>query len=513
MIGSVTKAFTATAVGELVAEGKVDWNTTPVSRYLPEFETSDPVLTSELTLEDLLSHRTGFPTVDAAWFYNSESRKELVKRMKYVKMDTKLRPYSKYNNVMTSIAGIAAANAVDMEYEDLVRQKVIKPLGLKNTGFSIKEMSKNRNYAVPYDAASFSDAKNGKFKQLPLDSMATAAAAPAGGMYSNVLDLVRWGQTIMHYGEQDGKQVLNKDSITETLSAQSIFFKGRRTPDFPPSLTYGMGWTLDSYKGNIVYYHSGKVDGYISNLAFFPDSELVVAHLTNAYSNDLPGAAYLYIADELLGLPKTVDWIQTAIGGTQQWYDEADMALKGFLPERIKNKPASHDLREFVGDYTDPVYGDLTIRLEKNDKGKEELRIKLRVFEGKLEHYHFDSFSTTLAYSVVHITQLVTFVTGKDGKVTGVQVTLETSGVDDVISNLALVLDLDLVVARHSNAQTAVLSEDSFFYIAYELLGLPKTQDWIQTTTSETRYIYDQINILPKDNFPNAPRTGRRSTI
>ncbi|KAG0017324.1 hypothetical protein BGZ80_008404 [Entomortierella chlamydospora] len=420
MIGSVTKSFTAAAVGELVTEGKVDWDTTPVSKYLPEFEASDPVLTSELTLEDLLSHRSGFPVVDASWFYNTESRKELVKRMKYVKMDTKLRPYSKYNNVMTSIAGIAAANAVDMEYEDLVRQKLIKPLGLNNTGFSIKEMSKHRNYAVPYDAASFSDAKSGKFKQLSLESMATGVAAPAGGLYSNVLDLVRWGQTIMRYGEQDGNQVLSKDSVIETLSAQSIYSKGRRTPEFSPSLTYGMGWILDSYKG------SGKVDGYISNLALFPDSELVVAHLTNIYSNALPEISYLYIADEILGLPKTMDWAQMAISGTQQWYDEANMALKGFIPERVKNKPPSHDLREFAGDYTDPVYGDLTIRVEKGHKGKEELRIKLRVFEGKLEHYHFDSFKTTLAYSVIHVTQLVTFVTGKDGKVTGVQVTLES---------------------------------------------------------------------------------------
>ncbi|KAF9348593.1 hypothetical protein BGX26_013000 [Mortierella sp. AD094] len=427
MIGSVTKAFTATAVGELVAEGKVDWNTTPVSKYLPEFETSDPVLTSELTLGDLLSHRTGFPAVDVAWFYyGTESRKELIKRMKYVKMDTKLRPDSKYNNVMTAIAGIATANAVDMEYEDLVRQKVFKPLGLKNTGFSIKEMSKHPNYAVPYDATSFSDAKNGKFKQLPLTPTATAAA-PAGDIYSNVLDLVRWGQTIMHYGEQDGKQVLNKDSITETLSAQSILAKGRRTPDFPPSMTYGMGWMLDSYKGNIVYSHNGKVDGYVSNLAFFPDSELVVAHLTNSYSNALPEAAFFYIADELLGLPKTIDWIQIAIDGTQQIYDGAAMALKGVFPERIKNKPPSHNLREFAGDYTDPVYGDLTVRLEKGDKGKEELHIRLHVYEGKLEHYHFDSFSTTLAYSVVHSTQLVTFVTGQDGKVTGIQVALESA--------------------------------------------------------------------------------------
>ncbi|KAG0069825.1 hypothetical protein BGZ90_000072, partial [Linnemannia elongata] len=57
-IGSLTKAITSTAIGELVAEGKMDWNETPVNKYLPEFELKNPVLTSQLTMADLLSHRT-----------------------------------------------------------------------------------------------------------------------------------------------------------------------------------------------------------------------------------------------------------------------------------------------------------------------------------------------------------------------------------------------------------------------------------------------------------------------
>ncbi|KAF9343349.1 hypothetical protein BGX26_005878 [Mortierella sp. AD094] len=123
-------------------------------------------------------------------------------------------------------------------------------------------MGKHNNYALPYTAASYEDAVNGKREQLPLTNMATAVA-PSGDMYSNVFDLVRWGQAITHYGKQDGKQILKKDSITEIQ-------KRSKLTNFGPSPSYGMGWAMNSYKGNIVYSHDGLTDGYNSNLAPFP---------------------------------------------------------------------------------------------------------------------------------------------------------------------------------------------------------------------------------------------------
>ncbi|KAF9353055.1 hypothetical protein BGX26_009154 [Mortierella sp. AD094] len=425
MIGSLTKAFTAAAVGELVAEGKVDWDTTPVNKYLPEFELQDPGFTAELTFADLLSHRTGFPSIDFAWFYNTESPDNLIKRMKHVEIDTKLRPYTRYNNVMYAVAGYAAANVAGVKYQDLARDKIFEPLGLKNTGFSSKEMSKHNNYALPYTAASYEDAVNGKHEQLPLTNMATAVA-PSGDMYSNVFDLVRWGQTIMHYGKQDGKQILNKDSIAEILSAQSIYEKRSVSPDFGPSSAYGLGWTMNSYKGNIVYRHDGSIDGYNSNLALFPDEELVIAQLTNAYTDFFSTTVAYYIADEILGLPKTEDWMQKTIDLTQTMYKKIGVARKVTSPLQVKNKPASHKLSEFAGVYTNPVYGDLSIVLKKDSTGEEELSIKIRVFEGKLTHYHYDSFSTTLSHSAFCITELVTFMTGQDGKVSGIQIKLDS---------------------------------------------------------------------------------------
>ncbi|KAG0204365.1 hypothetical protein BGX28_003685, partial [Mortierella sp. GBA30] len=423
-IASLTKAFTAAAIGELVAEGKMDWDKTPVSKYLPEFELQDPVLTSQLTIQDLLSHRTPVPPVDLSWWWNPESRRDLIKRLKHVKMDSKLRADTKYNNVMYGVAGEAAANVVGMSYEDLVTTKVFKPLGLSNTGFSSAEMKKYPNYAMPYDAASFTDAQNGNFIVLPLDNMATTCA-PSGDIYSNVLDLVRWGQTIMHYGEQDGRQVLNKESVTEMLSAHAIADRARSTPEFGPSVAYGMGWVMNTYKGNILYGHNGSNPGFVSNLILFPDAELVIACLGNVDTTDLCNSLCFYIADELLDLPKTQDWINVvAVNKTRRGYDKVAHEVQGDFPKRIENKPSMHDLDEFVGEYSNPIYGDVSIRLERSDKEKRALHIKLRVFEGTLEHYHYNSFTTVMRYSTFNFAELVTFTTGENGKVAGFQIEL-----------------------------------------------------------------------------------------
>ncbi|KAF9209252.1 hypothetical protein BGZ49_005529 [Haplosporangium sp. Z 27] len=425
MIGSCTKAFTAAAVGELVAEGKVDWDTTPVSEYLPEFQLNDPYLNAQTTLADLLSHRSAVPELNYAWFYNTESRKSLVERTKYATAAPKLTPYTNYNNVAFAIGGLAAANAVGMEYEDLVREKVLKPLGLENTGFSSKEMSKHNNFAWPFVAYSFEEALQGRVQMINYTNMATASA-PAGDIYSNVLDFARWGQTIMQNGVKDGKQVLNSTSLGTILSGQSIFTARNLNPDFPPTSTYGLGWALESYKGKIVFAHDGSVDSYSAFLALLPDSELVIAQLSNFQPSSLLGNSVFYIADQILGLPKTTDWAQQVISSTQALYEQYLPVPGSGLPPRIKNSPPSHKLNNYVGVYDNPVYGDLDIKLEKNGgSNKERLHMKMRVFEGKLDHYHFDSFNTTFGYSVIQTVQLVTFITGQDGSVAGVEFILD----------------------------------------------------------------------------------------
>ena len=237
-------------------------------------------------------------------------------------------------------AAVAASGLKDIELEDLVRLKVIDPLGLENTGFSPINMRKKapKNHARAFYAKNLLEAQEGIFQQQGLDESYCAAAA-AGDMYSNVLDLVKWGKAVIEHGsvedeegelevEREGKkfkrrQVLNKKSVQETLTPKILTpAASPRTPEFSLSPAYGYGWGIGSYKGQTMYRHckllvffffffffsnvmdrnivthpsisnndhdlfysfqkkknalAGLAANFSSNICMFPDSDLVIA--------------------------------------------------------------------------------------------------------------------------------------------------------------------------------------------------------------------------------------------
>ncbi|KAF9960819.1 hypothetical protein BGZ72_005825 [Mortierella alpina] len=428
-IGSVTKAFTATAIGELVAEGKLDWDTTPVSKYLPEFELKDPLLTSQLTFVDLLSHRSNLGRkADMAFFRNTEPRIDTIKRLKHIDFQSKLGSKMNYSNAMYTVAGEASARVAGMSYEDVVREKVIKPLGLDNTGFSQVEMRERfPNHAMPFSVASFEDAQKGNYQAEELEAV-YMTLAPAGDMYSNVLDLIKWGRTVIKNGELDGEQVLNEDSIQETLKPQTIIKGGRRGPEFPPMINYGLGWMIDSYKGRAVYKHVGNLPSNFScRLMMFPDDDLVIAQLYNHAYNVLGNHIQFYIADEILGLPRTQAWMSDeAKEDTITFYDNVAKQARGEgkLPKRIPNQPPAHPLEAYTGDYSHPLYGELSVRvdIDKRDEEKGHLLLCRRGSCDPMEHLHFELFVVKFADITGMFMAVVTFQTRADGKVGSVVV-------------------------------------------------------------------------------------------
>ncbi|KAG9320555.1 hypothetical protein KVV02_000372 [Mortierella alpina] len=420
-IASLTKAFTATAIGELVAEGKLDWDKTPISHYLPEFQLKDPGLTSQLAMEDLLSHRTGVPRLDLEWFNRKESRLELIKCLRHVEAPSKLGSATVYNNMMYAVAGEAAATVAGMPYEKLVEEKVIKPLKLSNTGFSPMEMRKRPNHAMPFSADSLEDAQNGLFNMYPLDEV-YMQGAPAGDMYSNVFDMVHWGKVVMAEGKVGDEQILSKEGIRRTLTATSIMdaAEPRPSPEFGPVVTYGLGWGLDSYKGHVFYRHSGAISGFQSKLKLFPDDDLVIAHLYNI-DNATFDVSY-HIVDELFGLPKTKDWVlDVSFNETKKGYEELAKSLEDNLPKRVPNTRTLHELEAFEGEYSNPIRGAAVVSLCRNEKtGKKGLRFSLGWWPvHEMEHYHYDIFLVRLMNMNAELKQLAVFETGASGGIDG----------------------------------------------------------------------------------------------
>ncbi|MGH9887618.1 MAG: serine hydrolase domain-containing protein, partial [bacterium] len=145
-IASLTKSFTAVTIAILVDEGKLDWDT-PVREYLPIVQFSDPYLTSNVTLRDLLSHRTGLRN-NAAPFRGHLTRAQIVALFKRLPTSEPFRARWVYSNIGYALAGEVAAAVTGSTWEKLVTSRVIDPLGLKRTTAYFDTVPTLGNYAV-----------------------------------------------------------------------------------------------------------------------------------------------------------------------------------------------------------------------------------------------------------------------------------------------------------------------------------------------------------------------------
>ncbi|KAG0041984.1 hypothetical protein BGZ83_001041, partial [Gryganskiella cystojenkinii] len=201
-------------------------------------------------------------------------------------------------------------------------------------------------------------------------------------------------------------------------------------PELSPAANYGMGWFMDSYKGQSMYYHGGNTLGFSSNILLFPDSELVITVLSNTYGAVLRDTIPYYLADEILNLPKTKDWLgkETMDKTELVFKSSADAAAGVDLPPRLKNKPAAHPLGDYEGIYASPMFaGDVKISLETEEDAdgfkKSELHFLFNTFSSKVEHYHYETFTFVFDMWSVKVKQAVTFITGQDGQVEALQLT------------------------------------------------------------------------------------------
>ncbi|KAF9584340.1 hypothetical protein BGW38_006817 [Lunasporangiospora selenospora] len=407
-IASLTKAFTAAAVGELVAEGKADWET-PVNEYVPEFKSKNPYLTADINLVDLLAHRAGYPMLDFHWFHRNESRPELIKQLRNVEPVAPIRTKWIYNNILYAVAGEASGRIEGKSWEEVVRDKILIPAGMSSSGFSTKTMLTRPNHALGFASKSFEASQRGENYQIPPDT-SRLTDAPSGDMFSNVIDLAKWAKLMLRQGKLNGKQVLHKETVEAVTKSWMAVGHG--------SVTYGLGWMIDDYKGHRMVSHAGANPGFRSHLALFPNEDLALIMLSNKDINEIVSLLALYLADYILDLSKTEDWLFKYLVETDRRYynNRTPTSLEAFFPPQIKNKPPTRRLEDFAGEYTHS-YGPAISFTLKGKGAKASLAFKLTAYEGTLEHYHYDSFRLRLIHAGNTMTGLLSFVTGNNGSV------------------------------------------------------------------------------------------------
>lgn len=298
-LASVSKPFATTALAALVGEGKIGWDDSVVKR-VPEFRLSDPWVTSEVTLRDLLSHRSGLPAQAGDMLEDAGyTRTQIFQRLQYLKPAYRFRSGYGYTNFGFTAAAEAGARAVDRSWEELMAEKVYKPLGMKSTSsrFADYEKAGNRAYLHVRDG----DKVESKYVRQP------DAQSPAGGVSSTARDLGPWIRLQLAKGKFEGKQRIAADALRETHRPQVISGFG---PDGRAGM-YGLGWGVRyDEDGRIYVRHSGAFSlGIRSEVALLPSEDLGIAVLANSYPTGLPEGLNSAFFDLYLHGKATKDWV------------------------------------------------------------------------------------------------------------------------------------------------------------------------------------------------------------
>ena len=383
-IGSSSKAFTATAVGILVDEGKLGWDKR-VRDYLPTFQLQDEFATAQMTPRDLLCHRSGLPRHDLAWLGSTLSRKELFDRLRYLEPRADNRTIFQYNNFMFLTAGYLAGEVTGSTWEAVVRTRIFEPLGMRDSNFSVEDSKKKPDHALPYGE------KDDKVVEIPFRNI--DAIGPAGSINSNVLDMAQWVLLNLNKGKAGDKQVISVASLSEIHSPQmviqeSVFRILERYPEMTTT-TYGLGWFLTSYRGHPWIHHGGSIDGFRALVAFLPRDNVGVVVLCNKNGTDFPEIVTMNVFDRLLGLDQ-IPWSARYMEIRDKRKAEAEKRTA--MPDKDRKTGArpSHPLEDYVGDYVHPAYGTLTVL-----KDGDGLRATRGDMTFAVSHYHYDVFELT----------------------------------------------------------------------------------------------------------------------
>ncbi len=418
-IASNSKAFTAAALAMLVDEGKLSWDD-PVTKHLPSFQMYDGYVTHEMTVRDLLTHRSGLGlgAGDLMWWPTTTfTSDEIIHNLRYIKPTTSFRNSYAYDNLLYIVAGKIIADKAGKSWGETIRARILTPLGMTGTTTSVADSMGNPNFS---SAHSKIDGKIAAVKHMPV-----ANAVGAVGINTNAEDIARWMTVLLEGGKiADGvdaaheKRLFSATQGREMWTAQTPMRIGEPKPAMaatkPNFLAYGLGFQLRDYRGKKIVVHGGALQGFYSTVLMVPEAKLGIAILTNAESGPAMNALQYRLLDQYLGVPPS-DWTGII----------ADLAKANHQAELDKQKSAtgaraaastpSLALAAYDGEYRDDWYGSVTIKTV-GDKHVMSFA-KTPDLTGELEHFQHDTFIVRWKERNFDADAYVTFALNPDGSI------------------------------------------------------------------------------------------------
>ena len=413
-IASCSKAFTAFSIGILVDEGKLKW-TDKVIDYIPEFKLADDYITKEMTVEDLLCHRSGLGTFygDLLWYNTTYTDEEVMKRMRNEPITRRFGIEFGYQNIMFMIAGDLIQKVSGVTWSEFVESRIFGTLGMLQTRPSNHELSKNQNIA-------FGHLNNRVMEIYDFNAVKSAAA-----IYSNVDELSSWTMLLLNDGMYKGHRIISRASLTRIMEPHTIIGASNMQKQHGINFyMYGLGWFIYDYNGKKVVEHDGGMPGYISKVTMVPDQKISIIILNNGNDGFIDNAIRGDILD-ILVKGKEFDWIgeYSSIKARSEAFEQS--SNKQRLESRIIGTKPSLPPEGYTGIFRDKSYGDAEVSL---DSGKLRLTFlpAKKVFTGELEHWHYDTYKVVFNDKFLTF-GLITFSFNSAGKVTGFKIDLPSN--------------------------------------------------------------------------------------
>lgn len=411
MIGSNTKAFTATALAMLQANGKLSLDD-KVTKYIPEFKLDNKPAGEEAIVRDLLCHRLGLRTFQGDFtFYNTNlTRDEVIKKLGQIKAPYAFRTKWGYTNAAFLTAGQIIPKVTGKPWEVYLKENIFAPLGMSNTLALTADLPKSLNRTVPH---SLTDGRLTAIPYCQIDGL-----APAGGISSSVNDMSKWVMALLNDGKVGNRQVIPSAAIQATRQPQDIVSSVHHLNGEDNFELYGLGWFIQDYSGHRLVMHDGGVNGYLSSVTLSPKDNLGIIILTNTDQNLFFEALRWEILDAYFG---------------QGYRNYSDAYLRDFKTRAANAQATDKKLRDsvllnlrpslsagdYTGKYTNSLYGTMTVTQGENNDLEMRFEHHPKMF-AKLQPLGGNRFYVT--FSDVTLGKAVFPFTVQNGKVTGVRV-------------------------------------------------------------------------------------------
>ena len=418
-IASNTKAFTGVALNMLAEEGKLKMDDRVVD-HLPWFQMSDPYVTREMRIRDLLAHRSGLGLGAGDLLYwpgTDYTTEEVARRLRNVPLAGSFRDRYAYDNILYGVAQLVVEKASGQSFEAFLRTRILQPLDMRETRFNSDALQPGDNVATGYALA------DGK-RLEPAPRLSWNNVSGAGGLYASARDMGRWMRLQLDggtYRDADGKE----QRLFSDKSRQEMWSMITPIPVGQPSVTellpakpnfvgYGQGWMLSDYRGQKLVWHTGGWPGQVSRLTLIPDRKLGVMVMTSAELGGAFNAITLRVLDAFLDAPKT-DWNAAYGAALAKSRAKGDETWAKHQASRAKGSKPALPLAGYAATYRDPWYGDVVVAQENGALRMRFSRTKSLI--GTLQHWHHDTFIVRWDERWLNADAFVTFSLTPDGKV------------------------------------------------------------------------------------------------